>query len=44
MLSTIAEFKLVNVIILIGVGPMFAGFYKSYKAVKSIGKRDASDF
>ena len=34
LLNTIAEFKIVNVIILTGIGPMLAGFYKSYKAAK----------
>lgn len=34
LLNTLAEFKIVNVVILMGIGPMLAGFYKSYKAAK----------
>lgn len=44
LLNMIAEFKIVNFVILVGIGPMLAGFYKSYKAAKLCGKRNATDF
>lgn len=44
LLNTVAEFKIVNVVVLVGIGPMLAGFYKSYKAAKQSGQRNASDF